>query len=116
MTKKNNQKPTAASTDQAMSWSQYWSWFTSNVISDEERKATFLYFLKANVFEGMPEAAKVEVLEFAPDYVLFYLVKIKQISQELVNNLKSSNGRDATNVSSEIHPMTYKELLTAYKR
>ncbi len=110
----NNQKgSTTSSGEQALSWSQFWAWFGSDVITDSERKETFLRFLKSRIFSSMPVAAQMEVLEFAPDYILKYLVAVKQVSQELVDQIKSGETSIET---TSIRPMTYKELVAVYKR
>ena len=96
---------------ESISWEQYWSWFNSSIVSDAERRKTFQYFLDASPLEGMPYAAKVEVLEYAPPYIVNYLFKEKIIDEKLLNDILGIKVEPVR----QIQPMNFKAVVQTLK-
>lgn len=99
----------ASKHDSSFSWHQFWAWFVSDNISDNERKETFYHFLKSVELSSMPKTAQKEVLEFAPKYVVDYMINVGYIPKELMYELKKDD-------YVSIRPLTYKQLLITYKQ
>jgi len=111
----NNTKGSVATADQTMAWSQYWSWFTSTIITDAERRETYVYFLKADPLAGMTDAGKVEVLEFAPDYIIDHQLGLGKITPEIVAQIRGGSAAPQA-VAGTITALSYKELLAQVRR
>lgn len=115
--KQGSGKTTEASVE--FGWSHFWSWFTSSLISDVERKETYSWFLKYDILEGMTPDLRFEVLEYAPDPIVKHQVRLGKIPQSMANEILSKRNVVSGQPQAAAETTTalsYRELLAQLRR